>query len=222
MSEILEKKINLLKKDMVELSLLVKSAIEKSIEALKRRDKELCKEVIEGDDAIDIKSIELENKELEVIATQNPTAEYLRIISAILFINIDLERMADHAVDIAEATLKIADQPHLKPLIDIPRMKNICIEMLDEAIDSFLKKDIELAYKVVEKDDMLDMLNDQIFRELLTYMFEDSKNIRRAEYLLLISQHLERIGDHATNICERTIYVVTGKLLKTNPHKPRY
>lgn len=222
MSEILENKILSLKENLVNLSLLVRDQIEKSFVALKERDKNLCKEVIDRDDLIDEKSMELEKEALQVIATQDPKAESLRVISAILFDNIDLERMADHCVDIAEITLTIADEPHLKPLIDLPRMKDICIKMLDNAIKGFLEKNTELSKITIEDDDIIDDLNSQIFRELLTYMLEDPRNIKRANALLQISQHYERIGDHITNLCERTIYAFEGKLIKTNPHKPRY
>jgi phosphate transport system protein len=222
MSEILENKILNLKEKLVNLALLVRDQIDKSFIALKERDKNLCKEVIEKDDLIDETSMELEKEVLQVIATQDPKAESLRIISAILFDNIDLERMADHCVDIAEITMTIADEPHLKPLIDLPRMKDICIKMLDASIKSFLEKDTELSKITIEDDDIIDDLNSQIFRELLTYMLEDPRNIKRANALLQISQHYERIGDHITNLCERTIYAFEGKLIKTNPHKPRY
>lgn len=222
MSEILESKILYLKEKLVDLSLLVKDQIEKSFIGLKERNKNLCIEVIERDDLIDEKSMELERDALHVIATQDPKAENLRIISAILFDNIDLERMADHCVDISEITITIADEPHLKPLIDLPRMKDICVKMLDNAIKSFLEKDLELCKITIEDDDLIDDLNSQIFRELLTYMLEDPKNIKRANALLQISQHYERIGDHITNLCERTIYAHEGRLIKTNPHKPRY
>lgn len=222
MSEILENKILNLKEKLVNLALLVRDQIEKSFIALKERDKNLCKEVIEKDDLIDETSMELEKEVLQVIATQDPKAESLRVISAILFDNIDLERMADHCVDIAEITMTIADEPHLKPLIDLPRMKDICIKMLDASIKSFLEKDTELSKRTIEDDDIIDDLNSQIFRELLTYMLEDPRNIKRANALLQISQHYERIGDHITNLCERTIYAFEGKLIKTNPHKPRY
>lgn len=222
MSEILEKRVLELKEKISKLVYVVSEQIEKSFICLKERDKNLCNEVIEKDDYIDEYSMNLEKESLEIIATQNPKAEYLRIISAILFTNIDLERMADHCVDIAEITLTIIDEPLLKPLIDLPRMKEICINMLQNSFKAFLNKDLELARKMIDEDDKLDNLNDQIFRELLTYMMEDARNIKRANALLQISQHYERIGDHATNICERTIYVYEGKMLKTNPHKLRY
>ncbi len=222
MSEILERKIIDLKEKISNLVYLVKDQIEKSFLGLKERDKEICKEVIEKDDYIDQYSMDIEKEGLEIIATQNPKAENLRIISAMLFANIDLERMADHCVDIAEITLTIVDEPLLKPLIDLPRMKDICIKMLIDSLKAFLNRDLELARKSIDEDDKIDDLNDQIFRELLTYMLEDAKNIKRANALLQISQHYERIGDHATNLCERAIYAYEGTLIKTNPHKTRY
>ncbi|HRU74191.1 MAG TPA: phosphate signaling complex protein PhoU [Caldisericia bacterium] len=222
MSEILERKIVSLKEMVSNLVSIVSDQIEKSFIALKDRNKELCKEIIEKDDYIDNYSMDLERECLETIATQNPKAEHLRIISAILFANIDLERIADHCVDIAEITLTIADEPLLKPLIDLPRMKDICVQMLVDSLKAFLNRDLDLARKSIDEDDKIDDLNDQIFRELLTYMLEDPRNIKRANALLQISQHYERIGDHATNLCERAIYAYEGTMIKTNPHKPRY
>lgn len=222
MSEILERKIVYLKEKISNLVYLVKDQIEKSFIGLKERNKVICKEVIDKDDYIDDYSMEIERECLETIATQDPKAENLRIISAILFANIDLERIADHCVDIAEITMTIADEPHLKPLIDLPRMKDICIQMLEDSLKSFLTKDLELARKSIDMDDIIDDLNNQIFRELLTYMLEDPRNIKRANALLQISQHYERIGDHTTNLCERAIYAYEGQMIKTNPHKPRY
>lgn len=220
--EIFSNRLKNLEKNIVELGREVENVIDQSIEALKQRDKLLAKKIVENDDLIDRLSLELEQDTANLLATQQPTGSDLRLILAILFMNIDLERMADHAVDISEITIDIADEPLLKPLIDIPRMKEICIEMLNEAIMAFIERNTELALGLIEKDDLLDELNDQIFRELLTYMLEDQKNIRRANSLLMVSQHLERIGDHITNMGERIYYLSTGELIKTNPHKPRY
>lgn len=216
------RKLKKLENDMLALGSRVDSALTDSIECLKYRDKELAKKIIEGDDEIDNLSTTIELEAATLLATQQPTGEDLRLILSVLFMNIDLERMADHAVDIAEITIDIADEPLLKPLIDIPRMKETCSEMLREAMEAFIKRDVDLAFNLIKKDDLLDILNNQIFRELLTYMLEDTKNIRRANALLMVSQHLERVGDHATNIGERIIYFVTGDFLKINPHKPRY
>lgn len=214
MSEILNEKLNELRYLTESLSNITKEALANSIEALKQRNKEMCQRIIESDDEIDCKSSELEKKSLETIATQQPAAEDLRLISAILFINIDLERIADHAANIAKEILKIADEPHLKPLIDIPRMKDICLFMLDDAIIAFKNKDSDLALKTREKDQILDEIKDQIFRELLTYMMEDPKSIKRATALLSITQCLERVGDHITNICERIFFFTTGSYLR--------
>lgn len=216
------RKLKKLEDDILALGSRVDTALTNSIECLKHRDKDLAKKIIEGDDEIDKLSTAIELEAATLLATQQPTGEDLRFILSILFMNIDLERMADHAVDIAEITIDIADEPLLKPLIDIPRMKETCSEMLREALEAFIKRDVEMAYKLIEKDDMLDILNDQIFRELLTYMLEDPKNIRRANALLMVSQHMERVGDHATNMGERVVYFITGSLIKANPHKPRY
>ncbi len=220
--ETFSRRLQSLERDLLILGNEVDKAINKSIEALKLRDKRQVMEVIEGDDYIDKLSFDLEMETANLLATQQPTGSDLRLILAILFMNIDLERMADHAVDIAEITMDIADEPLLKPLIDVPRMRDTCSEMLNEALKAFTERSAQLALNLIEKDDLLDGLNNQIFRELLSYMLEDSKNIRRANALLMVSQHLERIGDHATNMGERVYYLVTGELIKTNPHKPRY
>lgn len=220
--ETFSRRLQKLEKDLLILGKEVDRVINKSIEALKSRDKNLAKEIIEGDDFIDKLSLDLEMETANLLATQQPTGSDLRLILAILFMNIDLERMADHAVDIAEITMEIADEPLLKPLIDIPRMRSTCSDMLNEALKAFIERSAELALDLIEKDDLLDDLNNQIFRELSTYMLEDSKNIRRAYALLMVSQNLERIGDHATNMGERVYYLATGELIKANPHKPRY
>ncbi|MBT9131421.1 MAG: Phosphate-specific transport system accessory protein PhoU [candidate division WS2 bacterium] len=220
--ETFSRRLQKIESDLLFLGNKVDLTINKSIEALKLRDKSQAFEIIKGDDYIDKLSLDLEMEAANILATQQPTGSDLRLIIAILFMNIDLERMADHAVDISEITMNIAEEPLLKPLIDIPRMIETCTEMLNEALKAFTQRDAKLALDLIEKDDLLDELNNQIFRELLTYMLEDQRNIRRANALLMVSQHLERMGDHATNMGERVYYLVTGEQLKTNPHKSRY
>jgi len=151
-----------------------------------------------------------------LIATQQPTAGDLRSIVASTHIAVELERMADHATGIAKITLRMLDQPLLKPLIDVPIMANVVKEMTRGALDAFLKADVALARQVAARDDEVDELYQQIFRELLTYMLEDPKNISRATFLLWVAHNLERIGDRATNLCERTIFVATGQLRELN------
>src|SRR5512139_2223923 len=157
---------------------------------------------------------------LTVIATQQPAAHDLRIIVAATHVAVELERMADHAEGIAKITLRMLDQPLLKPLLDMPIMANIVKEMTRQALDSFMRTDVELAQQTIARDDDVDQMYQQIFRELLTYMLEDPKNISRATFLLWVAHNLERIGDRATNLCERTIFVATGRLGDLNVTEP--
>jgi phosphate transport system protein len=155
--------------------------------------------------------IEIDERCLRILATQTPVATDLRFIAAAMKINSDLERMGDQAVNIAQNTLKCIDQPPLKPLIDLPRMAALSQEMTRDALDAFVRKDVELARNVLRRDDVVDDLKDQIFRELLTYMMADPGTIERALALILISRNLERVADHATNIAEDVIFLVEAK-----------
>jgi phosphate transport system protein len=152
-----------------------------------------------------------------LIATQQPAASDLRATIAAAHIVVELERMADHASGIASLCLRMLDQPLLKPLIDIPLMAQIAREMIRGALNAFVQRDAELAQQIAARDDEMDALYQQIFRELLTYMLEDPKNIGRATYLLWVAHNLERIGDRATNLCERTVFISTGSLRELNP-----
>ncbi len=195
---------------------LVDAALRRSIEALQARSAELADAVITADNTVDALHLELEERCLRLMATQQPMAKDLRMIAAIWVMTIDLERMGDHAEDIAKVTRRIAEQPLLKPLIDIPRMVDLVREMLRDGLDAFVRRDAGLAAQMAVKDDVVDHLYGQVFRELLTYMIEDPRNIQRATHLLMVSQALERAGDHATNIAERVIYMVTGTLKELN------
>jgi phosphate transport system protein len=176
----------------------------------------MAEAVIEADNPIDAQHLNLEERCVQLIATQQPMAKDLRTIAAVWAMSIDLERMGDHAEDIARTTLRIAEQPLLKPLLDIPRMAETVLEMLRDGLDAFVLRDAVLAQSMAEKDDTVDHLYVQVFRELLTYMIEDPRTIRRATHLLMVAQALERIGDHATNIAERVIYMITGTLRELN------
>jgi phosphate transport system protein len=149
-----------------------------------------------------------------LIATQQPLARDLRIIGAAMKISTDLERMGDHAYDIANVTLCLADKPLLKELIVIPRMAKLAQQMVYDALDAYVRLDTVLAEQVCQADDEVDRLNDHVFRELLTYMMEDPRNISQATQLMFVARYLERIADHATNICEWTIYLVTGQRMR--------
>ncbi len=205
-----------LREDLLRMGGLVDAAVHRSIEALQTRSVELADAVIESDSAIDALHLELEDRCLRLIATQQPMAKDLRAIAAVWAMTIDLERMGDHAEDIARVTRRIAGQPLLKPLIDIPRMAEEVRGMLRDGLDAFVRRDTALAQRMAGKDDAVDHLYAQVFRELLTYIIEDPVNIQRATHLLMVAQALERAGDHATNIAERVIYMVTGTLKELN------
>ncbi len=215
----LEEGLRALEDGVVELASMVDKAIERSVEALKRLDHEEAKKIIHDDLLIDKKRFEIEEQAIELIATQQPMARDLRRIIAILNIIVDLERMADHAEGIAKIVLMHQDKPLLKPLIDIPRMAEKARDMLRRSIDAFIRRDAEAAYKIAAEDDEVDALYDQVYRELLTYMLQDPRTIDRATWLLWVAHNLERIADRVTNICERVIYDVTGRMEEINVSK---
>lgn len=214
--ETFDRDLEQLKQDLLRMGDLVDTAIRQAIEALQARSAEQAEAVVVSDNAIDALHLELEDRCLRLMATQQPMAKDLRMIAAIWTMTIDLERMGDHAEDIARITRRIAEQPLLKPLIDIPRMADLVREMLRDGLDAFVRRDTGLAEQMALKDDAVDHLYAQVFRELLTYMIEDPRNIQRATHLLMVAQALERMGDHATNIAERVIYMVTGTLRELN------
>lgn len=205
-----------LQKDILRMGSLVEEAIAQAVEALKKQDMALANSVIESDRVIDDLELEIEDKCMKLIATQQPMAKDLRRISAAFKMVTDLEKMGDHASDIAKATRRIGNQPLIKPLIDIPRMAELSQKMVKDSLDAYVNENPELAYAVAQDDDMVDHLHSQVFRELLTYMMEDPRTINQATYLLFISHYLERIADHATNIGERVIYLVTGERKELN------
>jgi phosphate transport system protein len=214
--ETFDRDLRALQDDLLRMGALVEDAVRRSLEALRTRSEALAGEVIGADDQVDALHLELEDRCLQLMATQQPMAKDLRRIAAVWAMSIDLERMGDHAEDIARITRRMAQEPLLKPLIDIPRMGDIVRTMLREGLDAFVQGDTALAERMAAKDDEVDHLFSQIFRELLTYMIEDPKSISRATHLLMVAQALERIGDHATNIAERVIYMVTGTLRELN------
>jgi len=211
-----EKELEELHYDVLKMGSLVEEAIANAIASLVNHDTELAQKVIDDDDRIDKIEVEIDNKCAKIMVTQQPIARDLRIVLTGLKIVTDLERMADHAVDIAKTTLRIAHQKYIKPLIDIPRMAEIVREMVKMSLDSYVRQDLELARAIGEKDDIVDALYKQIFRELLTYMMEDPRNIDQATQFLFVARYLERIADHATNICEWVIYLDTGEHIDLN------
>jgi phosphate transport system protein len=203
--------LNELEKEILKMGSLVEEQINLSVASLIRQDMELAQKVVAKDDLIDVLELEIEEKILKLIATQQPMAKDLRRISAGFKIITDLERIGDNAVDIAKTSLRIGTEPLIKPLIDIPRMAEITRYMLKEALDSYINEDVELAENLAAKDDIVDGLHAQIIRELLTYMLENPQNIKQGTELMFVSRYLERIADHATNLGENVIYLVTAE-----------
>jgi len=209
-----DEELGKLKEKILKMSSLVEKAIHLSIKALVDRESELAQQIIKSDDQINMLEIEIDEFSLKLLALRQPQAGDLRLITSIMKINNDLERIGDLAVNISERTIELLKFPIVKPLIDIPRMAEIAQGMVKDSLDAFVNRDSKLARSVCERDDKVDNLNDQIFRELLTYMLQDPKTIERAVDLILVGRNLERIADHATNICEDVIYIVDGKTIK--------
>ena len=195
---------------------LAGSSIKNSVEALCDHNIEQAEAVIKGDAGIDDHSAEIEIKCMRLLALQQPMAGDLRMIGSVIKINLDLERMSDLAVDIAKIAVVIGDEEHIKPLIDIPRMAQIACKMLDSAVQAFNESNPDLAYETAKYDDEIDALFDQVRRELITLMVEDPRKLASASHLTFVARYLERIGDHATNICESVVYMVTGDRVKLN------
>lgn len=211
----IEEKLNLLKEKVLEMAVLVESMIEKSIKGLLEKDKNILLQVIEKDEKrVNDMEIEIDDMGMKFIALYHPEAEYLRTSLMILQINNDLERMGDEAVNICESSLFLIERPPVKPLIDIPRMAEITINMLKDSITSFVEKNPELAKEICARDDTVDSLRDQIHRELITYMMQDPSTIERSLHLLRIARSLERIADLSTNLCEDVIFMTKGKVIK--------
>lgn len=198
--------------DVLTMGNMVVKAIDRSIEALKKRDLNQAHQIIADDAQINKQRFTIEDKCVALIATQQLIASDLRIIVAVLNIITDLERIGDYAEGIAKIAIMIGDEAPLKPLIDIPRMGEITRDMIKESLQSFATRDVELAIRVVSLDSIVDSLYDQVFRELLTFMMVDTKTTNRATRLMWVAHNLERAADRATNICERVVFTVTGKM----------
>jgi len=190
----------------------VTEAINRSIEALKNRNLKLAHKIIADDAKINGQRFVIEDRCIELMATKKPTTSDLHVIVAVLSIITELERIGDYAEGIAKIVVMIGDEPPLKPLIDIPRMAELTTEMIDKSLKSFVARDVELAKHVVTMDNIVDGLYDQVFRELLTFMMVDPKTINRATRLIWVAHNLERAADRVTNICERVVFTVTGKM----------
>ena len=201
-----------LEEDILTMGGMVVKAIDRAIGALKERDMALAHQIFADDSQINKQRFGIEDKCIELIATQQPMASDLRIIVAVLNIVIELERIGDYAEGIAKIVIMIGDEPPLKPLIDIPRMGEITVDMINKGLESFVKRDVDLAMRVISLDSIVDGLYDQVFRELLTFMMVDPKATNRATRLIWVAHNLERAADRATNICERVVFTVTGKM----------
>ncbi len=200
-----------LQQEVLRMGTLVEQAVFNAVKSLKERNEDLARQIIEGDDLIDEYQIKIEDYCVKLLALQQPMAGDLRVISTAMKIAIDLERMGDHAVDIAKVTLRIAGQPLIKPLIDIPRMAEIAQKMIRESLDAYVRRDISMVDDLIDYDHEVDALYNQIFRELLTFMIEDPRTIGQATQLLFVARYLERVADHATNLGEAVYYMVTGE-----------
>lgn len=214
-----DQQLNVLQQEVESLGGFVGKSIHRAVDALKRRDLVSSQEVVNDDDYIDRKRFEIEDLCVDLIATQQPMARDLRAIIALMHIVVELERMGDYAEGIAKISLAMGEAPPLKPLIDIPRMADKASTMLSDSIDSLLNRDMVKANHVCQADDEVDALYDQVYRELLLFMIEDPATIQRATYLLWVAHDLERIADRATNIAERVIFLVTGKMVEVNVSK---
>lgn len=201
---------------VMSLGSMTEKAIGRAIESLKNQDVELAQRVVDDDKRINEVRYQLEDACILLMATQAPMASDLRRITAVMQLATELERMADHAEGVAVLTLRTADEPLLKPLVDIPRMADIARELLLEALDAYVEDDAERAKQVARRDDEVDRLYEQVYRELLTFMISDPRTITRATHLLWVAHNVERIADRVTNICERVVFVVTGELEELN------
>ena len=209
-----QQELNKLKGNLLQMAGLAERAISNAVEALVKRDTPLAEKTIAEDEKINQMELRIDDVSLKLLALHQPMAADLRFITSAMRINTELERIGDQAVNIAERVISLNQEPQLKPYIDIPRMAEITQSMVKDVMDAFVNGDAQLARSVCERDDQVDGLNDQVFRELLTYMMGDSKTITRAVHLIIVSRCLERIADHATNIAEGVIFMVKALVIK--------
>jgi phosphate transport system protein len=203
-----------LKQQILRMGSLVEGQIRQALKALVDRDDALAKQVIENDRQVNTMDVAVDEACLELLALQQPAARDLRFITTAMKISTELERMSDLAENICERAIELHEEPQLKPYIDIPLMADRAIQMVGEALDAFVRGDSALARRVLDEDDYIDELNEQIFRELLSFMMENPQTISRAIRLSFISKYIERIADHATNVAELVVYMVEGKIIR--------
>jgi phosphate transport system protein len=214
-----ERQLTEVQEHMLVLAALVGTAVTQSIDALRDRDVALARKVIENDLEINRKRYETEERCIELITLQAPMASDLRTIISVLHITVDLERMGDHAEGIGKIALMLADEPPLKPYIDIPRMADLAVQMLDGAVEAYKHKDPRRAREIIDMDDQVDELYDRVYHELLEIMIADRSTVQRATYMTWVAHNLERIADRVTNICERVVYLVEGRIQDLNVSK---
>lgn len=214
--EAYHKDLHKLREEILKMGNLVGKTIGDAVLSLKNRDVEMAQKVIDMDNEIDALDHSIEENCMRLLALQQPMARDLRLIISVLKMSIDLERMGDIAEEVAVITKMTANVPPVKPLVDIPRMSEVCQQMLTDTMKAFENKDVELARQTAKRDDEIDMLFDQVRRELITYMIEDPKKITGAQHLTFVAMHLERIGDHITNLCENVVFMVTGERVELN------
>jgi len=214
MMAIFDNELKELRQNILKLGCMVENAIRDSVKALVERDSELAKEVIQKDHLVNALDVKIDEECVRLIALRQPMASDLRLITTAMKITTDLERMGDLAVNIAERTIELNEEPQLKPFVNIPRMAEISQSMVRDSIDSFVTGCSRLPYEVIKRDDEVDDLTVRNFEELLSFMIQDPKNIPLAVKRTYIAKYLERIADHATNICEMIIYMCKGKMIR--------
>jgi phosphate transport system protein len=207
-----EREMRHLQDELLILGSMVENAITESVEVLKKRDIEGARRLIANDRLVNEKRFQIEAETLTVIATQQPIAVDLRVLASTMEIAAELERMGDYAKGIGQITIMMGEEPLIKPLVDIPRMALKARDMLHRALEAFVKRDIEMAKAIPAEDDEVDALYNQVYRELMTFILANPKNIEQANHLLWVAHNLERTADRVTNICERTVFTVTGQM----------
>ncbi|MFA5309787.1 MAG: phosphate signaling complex protein PhoU [Dehalococcoidales bacterium] len=206
------KKLGEIQSDVVVMGSMAEKAIMRSMQALKERDLPLAEQVLADDIKVNKKRFDIEDKCIQLLATQQPIASDLRIIMSVVNIITELERIGDYAEGIAKIVVMIGDEPPLKPLIDLPRMAEKTVAMLEQSMQAFISHDAAAARRIAVADDEVDDLYNQVFRELISFMVEDPRTITRATQLIWVAHNLERSADRVTNICERVVFTVTGKM----------
>jgi phosphate transport system protein len=209
-----DQELEALKAQLLQMGGRAEAVIQKAVEALKRRDPALARSVFEDDKAIDHLENEIEERCVRLLALRQPMASDLRFITAALKISNDLERVGDHAVNIAGSAIRLTEQPALKPLVDIPRMAQMAAAMLRDALDAYVRRDTATARRLCARDDEVDDVNRQLFRELISFMIEDPTTITRAMELVLVARNLERVADLATNVAEEVVFIAEARIIK--------